>query len=216
MTAKYYAQITAGKVTRVLVCNDPAWLASALGGTWVETLIDSDDEQYAGIDYGLEIDHPRKFAPQWTQPTGSEDAYPIGSWAWLDGRIYQSTTPANVWQPGVFGWRDKTDIIPQWRQPLGAGDEWKLNDEVLHAAKHWKSLNAANVWEPGAVGSEALWLDITELAPPAEIPDWAPGQVVIVGDLRMYLGTAYRCKQAHTTQAGWTPPAVPALWEIAT
>ncbi|MER5321864.1 carbohydrate-binding protein [Streptosporangium roseum] len=27
-----------------------------------------------------------------------------------------------------------------------------------------------------------------------------------------YGGVNYRCPQAHTTQAGWEPPAVPALW----
>lgn len=33
-----------------------------------------------------------------------------------------------------------------------------------------------------------------------------------VGDLATYAGTAYRCVQAHTAIAGWTPAAVPALW----
>lgn len=211
---KYFAEITANKVIRVLVCDTKEWLENALGGTWVETKIDSDSEQYAGIDYGIEADHPRKFAADWRQPLGSEDAYPIGSWVWLGDRIYQSTTPDNVWSPTVFGWRDKTDIIPTWKQPLGAGDEWHLDDEVLWNNKHWKSLNAANVWEPGAQGSESLWQDITVTEPPPEIPDWAPGQAVVVGDLRMYNGTQYRCRQAHTTQAGWEPPTVPALWEV--
>ena len=39
-------------------------------------------------------------------------------------------------------------------------------------------------------------------------------QAVVVGDLRMYNGTQYRCRQAHTTQAGWEPTNVPALWEV--
>lgn len=212
--SKYYARIENGSVAQVVVCDDPQWLADRLGGEWVETKIASPTEQYAGIGFGIEADHPLKFASQWKQPVGAEDAYPVGSYVWHNGRIYQSTTPSNVWEPTVFGWRDKTDIIPTWRQPLGAGDVWNLNDEVLWKNKQWKSLIANNVWEPGAVGSESLWADITQTAPPSEIPDWAPGQVVAVGDLRMYQGIKYRCRQAHTTQAGWTPTVVPALWEI--
>lgn len=33
-----------------------------------------------------------------------------------------------------------------------------------------------------------------------------------MGDLREYSGVIYRVLQAHTTQAGWAPPVVPALW----
>lgn len=43
---------------------------------------------------------------------------------------------------------------------------------------------------------------------------WAPDQTVAVDDLREYEGVVYRCLQAHTTQAGWEPPSVPALWEV--
>ena len=34
----------------------------------------------------------------------------------------------------------------------------------------------------------------------------------ITGDLRTYEGTTYSCVLAHTTQLGWEPPVVPALW----
>jgi hypothetical protein len=157
---------------RVIVADDLAWIQSRLGGDWVETKMDSATEQYAGPGMGIEADHPKKFAPQWQQPTGAENAYPIGAYVWHLGRIYLSTTPDNVWAPTVFGWRDKTDIVPRWRQPLGAGDVWNLNDQVLHADKHWRSLIANNVWEPGAVGSESLWVDITVTKPVDAIPDW--------------------------------------------
>jgi hypothetical protein len=32
------------------------------------------------------------------------------------------------------------------------------------------------------------------------------------GDVVTYGGLTYRCLQSHTSQAGWTPPVVPALW----
>ncbi len=42
--------------------------------------------------------------------------------------------------------------------------------------------------------------------------DWQSGVAYAVGDRRKYDGLLYRCVQAHTSQIGWEPPAVPALW----
>lgn len=42
--------------------------------------------------------------------------------------------------------------------------------------------------------------------------EWASGVAYAVGDRRQYDGLLYRCVQAHTSQADWYPPAVPALW----
>ena len=42
--------------------------------------------------------------------------------------------------------------------------------------------------------------------------NWQSGVAYAVGDRRKYEGLLYRCVQAHTSQADWTPPAVPALW----
>jgi hypothetical protein len=41
---------------------------------------------------------------------------------------------------------------------------------------------------------------------------WIVGVDVAIGDFQKYEGNLYRCIQAHTTQAGWEPPNVPALW----
>ena len=41
---------------------------------------------------------------------------------------------------------------------------------------------------------------------------WEIGVNYSVGDRRQYDGLLYRCVQAHTSQADWIPPAVPALW----
>lgn len=43
-------------------------------------------------------------------------------------------------------------------------------------------------------------------------PLWEVGVAYAVGDRRQYDGLLYRCVQAHTSQADWTPPVVPALW----
>ena len=42
--------------------------------------------------------------------------------------------------------------------------------------------------------------------------DWQTDTAYEVGNVRSYEDQPYRCVQAHTSQADWTPPAVPALW----
>lgn len=43
-------------------------------------------------------------------------------------------------------------------------------------------------------------------------PLWAAGAVYETGIRVRYEDRLYRCVQAHTSQIGWEPPAVPALW----
>lgn len=47
---------------------------------------------------------------------------------------------------------------------------------------------------------------------PNAYPEWATGTTYKVGDRRRYDAKLYRCIQAHTSQDGWEPPNVPALW----
>lgn len=49
-------------------------------------------------------------------------------------------------------------------------------------------------------------------APPSGPAAWAPAVAYKVGDKVSYGGKTYTCVQAHTSQADWTPSAVPALW----
>ncbi|GAB2989548.1 alpha-lytic protease prodomain-containing protein [Saccharothrix stipae] len=41
---------------------------------------------------------------------------------------------------------------------------------------------------------------------------WQPGVAYATGSLVTYDGVGYRCLQGHTSQPGWDPPTVPALW----
>lgn len=50
-----------------------------------------------------------------------------------------------------------------------------------------------------------------ELVPNA-YPEWAVGVHYTVGKRVLHDGKLYRCVQAHTSQADWTPDATPALW----
>lgn len=41
----------------------------------------------------------------WVQPTGGHDAYALGAIVTHNGATWENTgSPANVWEPGVFGW----------------------------------------------------------------------------------------------------------------
>lgn len=109
-----------------------------------------------------------------------------------------------------------------WTQPLGAHDAYPRGAVVAHKGRVWESRNPANVWEPGGTGVPAgLWKDATASAPaptPTPTPNgpaWKAGEAVKAGDVRTHQGAAYTVVQPHTTQAGWEPPAVPALWKKA-
>lgn len=44
--------------------------------------------------------------------------------------------------------------------------------------------------------------------------EWRTGEKVEVGDRRQYKDLLYKCRQAHTTQADWTPDKYQAGWEV--
>ena len=54
--------------------------------------------------------------------------------------------------------------------------------------------------------------DTDALETPALFPAWASGKAYALNDRVRYGEKLYKCVQAHTSQADWTPPAVPALW----
>ena len=74
--------------------------------------------------------------------------------------------------------------------------------------------NTSGAWLP-TTATPATWPQgwAQETGLPAAVA-WAAGQAVKIGDLRTYGGKTYRCLQAHTTQTGWEPPSVPALWAV--
>ena len=43
-------------------------------------------------------------------------------------------------------------------------------------------------------------------------PQWRAGVALAINDLVRFQDVLYRVVQAHTTQADWTPPTVPALF----
>nr|DAT16348.1 MAG TPA: ChiA1-BD-binding domain protein [Caudoviricetes sp.] len=49
---------------------------------------------------------------------------------------------------------------------------------------------------------------------PELITAWAYPVDYVEGDRRSYGGKVYKCRQAHTSQADWTPDKTPALWAV--
>lgn len=87
----------------------------------------------------------------WVQPTGAHNAYPLGWKVSHNNKTWESTTPANVWQPGVSGWREiVAEGYAAWIQPTGAHDAYKIGDRVSFNGSNYESLINANTWSPTA------------------------------------------------------------------
>ena len=98
----------------------------------------------------------------WQQPTSALDAYRNGAVVTHNGKEWESLTPANVWAPGVSGWREKVEEgagPAEWVQSTGAHDSYKKGDRVRFAGKNYESLMDGNVWSPAAY--PAGWKELT-------------------------------------------------------
>lgn len=56
--------------------------------------------------------------------------------------------------------------------------------------------------------------DETALTGVELFPMWAIGRAYATGDRVQHGGILYKCVQAHTSQADWTPDVTPALWVV--
>ena len=91
---------------------------------------------------------------EYVQPQGAHDAYPEGWKVTHDKKTWVRLTAANVWVPGVSGWREVVEEggVPMWVQPTGAHDAYKKGDQVSHNGDTWTSIIDANTLEPSAYG----------------------------------------------------------------
>ena len=80
-----------------------------------------------------------------------------------------------------------------------------MRNDILEQAQAIRNIMdkvTANLTDAGAVAVAELFLP------------WEADTKYEVGDRRRYDGKVYKCLQAHTSQVGWEPPAVPALWVV--
>ena len=119
-----------------------------------------------------------------------------------DGRVtdsellrIQPALEGRLWQPGI-------DVT--------------VGDVYTFGAFLWRCLQdhtTQGTWTPDLV--PALWRKV-EVIPEDAVRVWAEGIDYVVGDELAYPdenGAIYVCLQAHMSQVGWEPPAVPALWK---
>ena len=88
---------------------------------------------------------------EWRQPTGAHDAYPERWEVVHDGKTWASTTPANVWEPGVSGWREVVEegtAPAEWARPTGAHDAYQTGDLVTFEGTVYESTIDGNTWSP--------------------------------------------------------------------
>ena len=54
----------------------------------------------------VRVDDPSVEFPEWVQPLGSTDAYPLGAKVSHLGKHWISDYDNNIWEPSVFGWSE--------------------------------------------------------------------------------------------------------------
>jgi hypothetical protein len=110
-------------------------------------------------------------------------------------------------------------LQPVEQQPTGSGRSFAGNTQwqciLIQRIEGWKKELGAPPMKKlysGILGV-ALILCLTSARSFSQtIPNWAPNTAYAVGALVMYQSVEYKCIQAHTSQVGWEPPNVPALW----
>jgi DNA-binding protein YbaB len=125
---------------------------------------------------------------------------------------------------GMFGYEKGAAMVGGTAAParrvgcfIGNGTAATLNENGL------RLFDAAVLWAAGRVEVRAggtglpgiiLGTVPTVTPPPAPPPatTWAIGVPYDIGDEVVHLGIDYRCRQAHTSQAGWEPPNTYNLW----
>ena len=70
----------------------------------------------------------------------------------------------------------------------------------------------ANTYRSKIEAAASTMTDENALTAVELFPAWATDKAYATGDRVRYNSTLYKCVQAHTAQADWTPDATPALW----
>lgn len=102
----------------------------------------------------------------------------------------------------------------EWVQPTGAHDAYPAGSRVTYEGELYISDIPSNVWAPGVHGWSISEDDTVDPVEQPDAPDWVIDTEYLVDDLVKYEGLVYRVIQQHTSQAGWLPPDLPALYVV--
>jgi hypothetical protein len=90
-----------------------------------------------------------------------------------------------------------------------------VSSPYLHVNLPAGSTHAYRVRAVNSVGVSAWSASVSAKTQTSTgITAWAPNTYYGVGTLVTYNGVTYICRQSHTSQIGWEPPVVPALWLV--
>lgn len=90
------------------------------------------------------------------------------------------------------------------------GKYYKIGDTFIYVGEYYKVIQAHTSqrdWVPSTTAS--LYVKVVAQT----TSNWTIGVSYKINEVVVYSGSNYKCLQAHTSQAGWTPIAVPALWQ---
>lgn len=99
---------------------------------------------------------------------------------------------------------------PEWKPGLSLA----VSDTVMYGGSMFVVVQAHTTqagWEPGTA-TQALYRRVQ----PEGSTEWQPDTDYATGAECTYEGSTYTCLQGHTSQTGWEPPHVPALWQLKT
>jgi hypothetical protein len=139
-----------GMILRVIVADSQTWCEQRLGGSWVETGGTTAEIQGAGPGLYDSV-APRRFIPVWSQPQGAHDAISKGEWRWHNGRAWRNLADANVFEPGVSGWREVLTEWPEYVQPTGAHDAYQAGERISENGNHYACKMDGTVWPPSVL-----------------------------------------------------------------
>lgn len=151
--------------------------------------------------------------------TGNARATHAGLHAWDDPSFLAALQALTVPtlrirnEPGAgvnFGQHVAAEAM-EWTDPTLWFDNPVMTGDIRQfgGVQH-RSLIDYNVWTPEAYPRG--WERVNDPTPENV---WQVNTVYTTGDRVFYPTTAdteYECRQSHTSQAGWEPPNVPALW----
>jgi hypothetical protein len=119
-------------------------------------------------------------------------------------------------------WIDDSTLCGALADSLDAAED-RVDSEDYAGARDAVSaagdIVEANHEPSGEVNDNAYWLlrlnlaQLLENLPNPGLTTWAQPVAYTVGDEVSHNGLDYRCRQSHTSQTGWEPPNVYALWE---
>ena len=127
-----------------------------------------------------------------------------------------------VFSTVTLGWSEANEELAKKEAYNG---EYTIEDDgkpepVVPPTNAELASSLASVQSASAVAFVALCevgtLDMVTASEHADLfSPWAYPIAYTVGQLRCYNGKLYRCVQAHTSQADWTPDTAASLWSVA-